>query len=277
MIKYDVVRKRPEQFLLIFGVSIQLFEEILEKLSPLWAKDILGNYKRQGGFPKLDITHMLLVLLLYYRNYITQEFVGMLFGLNKSNVCRIIKRLEPLLAKIMKLPERDKIPPDELESIIIDATENPIERPRYNQKLYYFGKKKTHTVKTEIRITKEMRITHVSETVPGTIHDIELLRKGTKLSKGTRVYADSGYQGIQHDHEESEYPYKKPKNGNLTAEEKEYNTALFKFRVRVENVLGQIKVFRILQQRYRNKRIKFNIKFRIVAGVVNLKNGFGFA
>jgi hypothetical protein len=129
---------------------------------------------------------------------------------------------------------------------------------------------------------------------------IEVLRNGAPLHKGTRVYADSGYQGIQHFHEDSDYPYKKPKKGELSAEEKEYNTALatglpcemlglpqgsrlngasagmchsrssllalgfcslhFKwdesrFRVKVENVLGEIKRFRIMPQRYRNKRI----------------------
>jgi hypothetical protein len=51
----------------------------------------------------------------------------------------------------------------------------------------------------------------------------------------------------------------------------------YRFRVKVENVLGEIKRFRIMQQRYRNNRIKFNTKFGVIAGLVNLKNGFGFA
>jgi hypothetical protein len=48
----------------------------------------------------------------------------MLFGLHKSNVCRIIQRLEPILLKIMSLPQRDKLSPDEVRDLIIDATEN---------------------------------------------------------------------------------------------------------------------------------------------------------
>jgi hypothetical protein len=52
-------------------------------------------------------------------------------------------------------------------------------------------------------------------------------------------------------------------------------TALSKFRVEVENVLGDTKICRIRSDRYRNKRIRFNAKIRIIAGLVNLRNGFG--
>lgn len=109
------------------------------------------------------------------------------------------------------------------------------------------------------------------------MHDFELLKQGELLPEEARVYADSGYQGIGDIHVESEYPYKKPKNGELADDEKEYNTVLSEIRVKVENILGDIKVFRIMSHRYRNKRIRFNEKFRIIAGLVNLRNGFGFA
>jgi hypothetical protein len=45
----------------------------------------------------------------------------------------------------------------------------------------------------------------------------------------------------------------------------------------VEHVIGDMKVFRILSERYRNKRKRYGVKFTIIAGIVNLKNGFGFA
>jgi hypothetical protein len=277
MVKYRIMRKNPSSFLHIFGISVDEFDAIVEKVRPLWEKKVAKLYKRPGRDCKLSLEEMLMALLMYYRHYVTQEFVGMLFNVDKATVCRIIKRLEPLLLEIMVLPERDGLPADELEQLIIDATENQIERPKRNQELYYSGKKKRHTLKTEIRVTRKGRITNVSETVPGTVHDFELLKSGEPLPDDTRVYADSGYQGIQYLHLESEFPYKKPKNGELADDEKEYNGALSRFRVIVENVLGDIKVFRIMSHRYRNKRIRFNEKFRIIAGLVNLKNGFGFA
>jgi hypothetical protein len=282
MMKYEILKKKPAIFLSLFGVKVTEFERIREKVAPRWATEIIGKYSGPGRFFKRPLEEMILLLLLYYRHYITQEFVGMLFGLHKSNVCRIIKRLEPILLRIMPLPQRDKLSPEEIQDLIIDATENQIERPKYEQEKYYSGKKKRHTLKTEIRVTKKGRIMHVSDTVHGTVHDFKLWKDSQqipseKIPPETHVLADSGYQGIQDIHKDSEIPKKKPKNGELTKDEKDRNTALSKVRVIVENILGDIKVFRIMSDRYRNKRIKFNEKFRIIVGIVNLKNGFGLA
>jgi len=71
-----------------------------------------------------------------------------------------------------------------------------------------------------------------------------------------------------------EWPYKATKTKPLDAEEKEYNRALSRIRVKVENIIGDLKTFRILSDRYRNKCKRYNVKFNIIAGIVNLKNGF---
>ncbi|MDR2666703.1 MAG: transposase family protein [Holosporales bacterium] len=83
------------------------------------------------------------------------------------------------------------------------------------------------------------------------------------LKNGDRIHIDSGYQRIQHIRKESEYLYKKNRNGELSDDEKEYNT-----------VLSRIK---IMADRYSNEREKFNEKLRIIAWIVNLKSGFGIA
>jgi hypothetical protein len=277
MLNYEFFVKNPRLFNSIFGLKLHEFEALAIKVERVFNKKIIGKYKRPGRFHKLDLRSMVMLLLMYYRHYVTQRFIGALFGLDVANVCRIIRKLEPILSQVMKLPKRTGLQPDELESLIIDATENQIERPKHNQKPYYSGKKKRQTIKTEIRVTMEGKILHVSESVPGSVHDFALLKRGEKIPKETRVYVDSGYQGIQDIHRESEYPYKKPRKGELTDEEKEYNTVLSRFRVKVENVLGDIKTFRIISDRYRNKLKRFNEKFRIIAGFVNLRNGLGFA
>jgi len=274
VIKYDVIKKRSDIFSSLFGISVKEFEDIFHKVEPLWKKSVLDQYKRPGRFSKNDLSGQILQVLLYYRHYITQEFVGMLFGLNKANVCRNIKRLEPILSQVMSFPKRDNLSPEEIQDLIIDATENRIERPKKDQKKYYSGKKKCHTLKTEIRVTKKGRIVHVSETVPGTIHDFTLLEDGEEIPPEINAIADSGYQGILNIHEKSEIPKKKPKGRELTEMEKESNKILSKVRVIVENILGDIKIFRIMSDRYRNKMIRFNLKFRIIAGIVNMKNGF---
>jgi hypothetical protein len=277
MIRYQIVRKHGDKFQKLFGLSVSHFELILNEMNTLWNNEIVAGYKGIGRRTKLGLAEMILMALLYYRHYVTQEFIGMFFDLDDSNVCRTIRRIESLLEKVMTLPKREGLQPDELEALIIDATESQIERPKHEQKAYYSGKKKRHTIKTEIRITRRGRIVHVSESVPGSVHDFALLKSGDKIPKESRVYVDSGYQGIQEIHKESEYPYKKPKKGELTDEEKEYNTAFSRIRVKVENVIAKIKVFHIVSDRYRNKGKRFNEKFRIIAGIVNLKSGFGIA
>ncbi|MBV8923631.1 transposase family protein, partial [Bradyrhizobium sp.] len=72
-----------------------------------------------------------------------------------------------------------------------------------------------------------------------------------------------------------EFPYKKPKRGELNDEEKEYNRGLSSFRVRVEHRIGRVKRFRIVSERFRNPLRTHDTKVSIVAGLVNLEDGFG--
>ncbi len=127
------------------------FDIILEKVAPKWHIALISRYKRPGRDYKRAIADRLLMLLLNYRSYVTQVFVGYMFGMDASRVCRILKKLEPILASIMVLQKCKKLSQEEVENLIIDATEQPIERPKRRQKLYYSGQKKRHTLKTEIR------------------------------------------------------------------------------------------------------------------------------
>ena len=84
----------------------------------------------------------------------------------------------------------------------------------------------------------------------------------------------SSIRGIADMHQNADFPYKASKNKPLDAEEKEYNTGLSRVRVVVEHIFGDIKTFKIMADRYRNKCRRYGIKFNIIAGIVNLKNGF---
>ena len=63
-LKYDKIRKKPNTFNRLFGVSVLQFEGILQKVEPLWQKQVIGHYKRPGRFHKLEVSEMLLMLLL---------------------------------------------------------------------------------------------------------------------------------------------------------------------------------------------------------------------
>lgn len=273
-IRYNKIKKKPTTFNSLFGLSVAQFEQILPKVDPEWQKRVLDKYKRPGRNYTLPLEDMILILLLYYRSYITQEFVGYLFGLDKSRVCRIIQKLEPILANIMAISKEKKLSKQEVQDLIVDATEQPIERPKKGQKAYYSGKKKRHTIKTEIRTNIKGRIIHISKSKPGAIHDYNLHKQEPPMPSSSNVFVDSGYQGLDKLRQHVELSYKATKNKPLDQEEKQYNTALSRVRIIVENIIGDIKTFKILSDRYRNKRRRYNIKFQIIAGIINLKNGF---
>ena len=139
-IRYIKIRKHSRTFQGLFGLSVAQFDAILQRVELKWQDSVISAYKRPGRDYKLELSDMILMLLLYYRSYVTQIFVGYLFGIDDSRVCRIIQRLEPILASVMAISKRKKLSQEEVESLLIDATEQPIERPKRRQKPYYSGK-----------------------------------------------------------------------------------------------------------------------------------------
>lgn len=90
------------------------------------------------------------------------------------------------------------------------------------------------------------------------------------ISTNTTILADSGYQGIKAIHSNSQTPIKNSKLHKLTKEEKQQNHNLSKQRISVENVIGDLKVFKILEGKYRNRRRKLKLRFNLICGIVNL-------
>ena len=83
--------------------------------------------------------------------------------------------------------------------------------------------------------------------------------------------ADSGYQGLDKRHTQSLTPKKKSKHHPLTPEEKAANRAISRERIACEHVIGRLKVFRILMERYRNRRKRFGLRFNLLAAICNLE------
>jgi IS5 family transposase len=104
----------------------------------------------------------------------------------------------------------------------------------------------------------------------GARHDFSLYKHSkVKLPKAVACLADSGYQGIGELHAKAQTPIKKPKGGELTDEQKVYNKALASERVVVEHIIRHLKIFRILSERYRNRRRRFMLRVNLIAGLYN--------
>jgi hypothetical protein len=78
-----------------------------------------------------------------------------------------------------------------------------------------------------------------------------------------------GYQGVEKIHEKSSLPIKGSKLNPLTKFEKEYNKKFSKIRVRVEHVIGKIKFFRIISEKYRNRRNYYSDRMNLICGIYN--------
>jgi len=88
-----------------------------------------------------------------------------------------------------------------------------------------------------------------------------------------KIGADSGFQGIAKIHVNSFTPRKKSKNKPLNEEDKAYNRNLARERVGNENAIGFIKRFKIVSERYRNRRKRFGLRFTLLAGICNYELG----
>ena len=268
--------RRSASFRRLTGVSVTTFDQMLKRLAGPWNAAQQSKAKSGRPWEVGGLEDHLLILLLYYRCYVTQEFIGFFYQVDRSVICRTIQRIEAHVKPLFAIRREPRISKQEAEALMIDCTEQPIQRPSNDatQRAHYSGKKKRHTLKTEYIVTAKGRIASVSPSHPGSHHDLAIRRQGPLLPRHARGYADSAYQGYDKDHPNLDIPYKKPKGGELTAEEKQYNRGLSSFRVAVEHRIGRTKRFRIISDRFRNPRRTHHTKTSIIAGIVNLEAGF---
>ena len=127
--------KKPIIFRGITGLTPSEFHQATKKLTPLFRKKYIKNKKLPGrptGIKRIE--NKLLCLLIHYRTYTTQLFVGFLFQVDAATVCRTIKRLEPLLARVMKIKKEWKMSQKEVHTLIVDCTEQPLDVRRKDKK-----------------------------------------------------------------------------------------------------------------------------------------------
>lgn len=105
---------------------------------------------------------------------------------------------------------------------------------------------------------------------PGRKHDFRLFKESQlHFQAQTELLTDTGYVGIKKLHNHSKHPKKASKRHPLTKQEKRENRAIAIERVRNEHVLGSLKRFKILSDRYRNRRRRFGLRFNLIAAIHN--------
>jgi len=106
----------------------------------------------------------------------------------------------------------------------------------------------------------------------GKQHDFKLFKKSDVRAKPeTQLDTDTGYLGITKIHANSVLPRKSSKKKPLTKEDKAFNRAISSERVLNEHMIGFIKRFKIISDRYRNRRKRFGLRFNLICGICNFE------
>jgi DDE superfamily endonuclease len=306
MLTYDLLSRRPAAFRSLTGFSPEAFDALLAVFLPAHQQRLHQSthtkrsrqprQRAQGAGRRFthDLPTRLLMALIWLRIYPTFEVLGLLFSLDKNNVHASVGEMLDTLATLAHFPferpasERKKLRslgavmdafPD--VALVIDAKEQRIQRPKSSteedrQRPYYSGKKKCHTLKTQVAVEPDGGIGAVSSSVPGGgIHDLTLLRMTRLLERldpeREAAMADKGYQGVGSYYPEHtiDHPIKAQRNHPLTAEEKVSNQRLARYRIVVEHTLAQMNQYQALAQVYRHRRTGHTRTVRAVALLVN--------
>lgn len=254
--KYEELKRLNDtKFKRLIGVKREVFE-----LQVAILEDALKEKHKHGGRPPKLVTEDILLLMYgYLRDYTTFLKLGMYFNLDESNAYRWTIWAESVLHSYM-IEDFDISKLSNCKEYLIDVTECTVERPKVQeiQREYYSGKKKKHTMKIQLIIEEDTKKIVYVAFDKGSTHDFTLFKDSTQsIAKDIPILGDSGYQGINKILINSLTPKKKSKLHPLTDQDKDLNHLISSIRISIEHVNRQLKIFRILSERYRNRKYTF--------------------
>lgn len=302
MLSYEELCHHPAVFPALTGMTRPEFDSLLAGFGPAEA-DLRqrSDRTRRDGKPRRrapgagrdysrGCADRLLMTLMWLRVYPTYEVLGFFFGLHKRNAQLNVRAALAVLDSLDGFPsdrpgpgrKRLSSPAEVMAAfpqvrLIIDAKEQRINKPQGDeqQKPYYSGKKKCHTVKTQVVIDPCGMIDSVSGSVPGSKHDLTLLVSSGVLEgmgEGEGAMMDKGYVGADK-HAPGVplvIPFKKPRGGELDEGQREYNREVARHRIVVEHTIAQMNRFTVLRQVFRGKRReRHSGVVRVVAKLAN--------
>jgi hypothetical protein len=219
IMRYEYLSHYPTVFLSATGLRVSEFDQLQADCLAAYQTAEAQRLERPdrqraigGGLsPELDERDQLLLTVVWLRVYPTNEGLGYLFGVSDSTVSRYIHRVLPVLEQAgqdtMRLPDPGRKRRKHLDdlladipelAVVIDSFEQKVQRPPDpdEQKGHYSGKKKTHTLKSQVAVDEETGcIIDVSASVPGPTPDITLLDQSgllDRLPEGLATLGDAG-------------------------------------------------------------------------------------
>jgi hypothetical protein len=287
------------------GLRVDEFDSLVNEIAQLYGEAEMTRLSRPGrqraiggGHPyELGFCDQILLAVIWLRMYPIHEVLGFLFGISDSTVSRLIRRVLPILEQAgkdtMRMPDPGKkrhrqmveLLKDTPElAVVIDTFEQQVQRPqqRAEADTYYSGKKKQHTLKSQIAINEDTgEIVDVAESVRGPTADLTVLKQSKLLDhlpKGVGGLGDLAYVGIKDLHPQGlgATPRRKPRGQERPAEDVLYNQAFAKRWIKVEHSIGRMRRYQCLTQADRNHRQLHTERTRAVAGLANrqIRNRF---
>jgi hypothetical protein len=275
--RYDQLRPYPIVFLKMTGLRVGEFEQLLTNMLPRIADADHTRLQRAdrrrapgaGRHTDLARTNQLLLTVIWLRQYPTNEVLGFLFGVSDSTASRILSRMLPLLEQAgkdtMRMPDPGRKRRKSLDTllketpelaVIIDTFEQRVQRPRDRQAAdgYYSGKKKQHTLKSQVVVDEESgAVCDVADSQPGPTADLTVLRESQVLERlpaGVGGIGDLAYIGIAEAHPQGlgATPRRKPRGKDHPPEDVCFNRAFAKRRIKVEHTIGRMRRYQCLSQ-----------------------------
>jgi len=306
ILRYERLQRFPAVFKSMTGLNKTQFDDLVTDLLPRFHAaeyarlDHPDRKRAVGAGPHFDLDprNQLVLTVIWLRLYPIHEVLAYLFGISDSTVSRVIGRLLPLLEAsgkdTMRMPDPGRKRRRSLDAllaetptlvVVIDTFEQRVQRHQ-NRKVadeHYSGKKKQHTLKTQVAVDEETgQIVDVAESRLGPTADIKVLEESKLLERlppEVGAIGDLAYVGIEKLHPEGlgAAPRKKPRGKERPAEDIEYNRAFSRRRIGVEHSIGRMRRYQSLSQMDRNHRQDHTARTRAVAGLVNRQRAWAAA
>lgn len=237
-----------------------------------------------GRKPKLSLQEQIILTLVYLRHLTTFQLLGIQFGVSESTANDTFNYWLPILKELLPSSLIEQVKKNESDyeivkeilteyELIVDSYEQVRERPGDNkeQEKYYSGKSSKHTFKSQIIILPDASdIVDVIAGEPGPKSDITLFRENRDIFDPQQKFkGDLGYQG----EELIATPIKTPRNSQLTREQKKENQEFSAKRIFVEHRIRSVKIFRVVQERFRLNPQKYDQVILTICGLVRFRIG----
>src|SRR5262244_476119 len=282
-------RYPPEKLHALFGLTLSALGALLAKVLPELLRRrqaerigrpdrqrAVGGGRRRGLKPYQEV----LLTLIYLRHNVAHAVVGELFGVSADTSENTFHEVVFVLRDVCPAPRWDaekqwkksepSWTPDQVERALIDSFESPVRRPSLpeRQKRVYSGKKKRHTLKSQVVTDTKGEILDLDPGHRGPTADKRLYEQSTveEHYPSAHKQGDLAYQGIAG----VSVPHKQPQRGRLTEEQCAENRRLAAVRVHVEHGIRRIKGWRIVRDDYRLALGLFPLIASTVVGLVQL-------